>query len=265
MASLHPDIFATLDVTLVDVADTSGNLPEVMKLLSQWYDFRTRLKNKLISGLILPFVLIHIAAFVGPLPFLFMGIINGAGYIMEVAKILVSFYTIIAVILAIFRLMPCTGMLRRFKDTLVLNIPLLRQVIRQLALSRYCRAFNMLYKAGVPITQCARQATGVTGNVIMADLLKGGAESAKAGNMVCEGFSSKLPEDFLSLWSIGEETGELDNCVKRLADNMSERAELLLGEFVKHLTILIYWFICIGLIIRILMGAAAVFGSLSSQ
>jgi type IV pilus assembly protein PilC len=263
--SKHPDIFATLDVTLVDVADTSGNLPEVMKLLSQWYDFMSRLKGRLISGLILPFVLIHIAAFVGPLPLLFMGVINGVGYVMEVAMILVLFYAIMAAILATLRLMPRTGMLRRFMDALALNIPLLCHVVRQLALSRYCRAFNMLYKAGVPIIQCARQATGVTGNVIMAGLLKGGAESAQAGNMVCEGFSSKLPVDFLSIWRIGEETGELDNCVKRLADNTSESGELLFDEFVKWLPKFIYWFICIGLIIRILMGVAAVFGSLSSQ
>ncbi len=260
--SKYPNVFATLDVTLVEAADTSGSMPATMKRLSQWYDFRNRLKNRLISGLMLPLVIIHIAAFVGPLPFLFMGIINRAGYIIQVAKILALFYIPMVLILAALRLMPRTGTLRRFLDALVLKIPVLGQALRKIAISRYCWAFNMLYKAGIPITQCAQQAIGITGNVIVADMLKGGAESARAGNMVCEGFSQMLPADFLNLWRIGEETGELDNCIKRLADNTSESAEQLFAEFVQWLPRLIYFLICVVLVILILKGAAVVFGSL---
>jgi type IV pilus assembly protein PilC len=258
--SKHPNIFATLDVTLVDAADTSGNLPEAMKLLSQWYAFRTRLKNRLISGLVLPLAVLHIAAFVGPLPFLFLGMINGTGYIIQVAKILALFYIPAILIPAILHVVPRTGILQRFTDALVLKIPVLGKALRKIAIGRYCWAFYMLYKAGIPITQCAQQATGVTGNVIVADVLKGGAESARAGNMVCEGFSPELPAEFLNLWRIGEETGELDKCVKRLADNTGESAELLFGEFFQWLPRLIYFLICVILVILILKAAAAVFG-----
>lgn len=259
--SKHPKVFATLDVTMVHAADTSGNLPEAMKLLSQWYDFRTRLKNRLISGLVLPLAVLHIAAFVGPLPFLLLGMINGTGYIIQVVKVLALLYIPTILILAILRVMPRTGILRRFTDALVLKIPVLGKALRKIAIGRYCKAFYMLYKAGIPITQCAQQATGVTGNVIVADVLKGGAESARAGNMVCEGFSPELPADFLNLWRIGEETGELDKCLKHLADNTSESAELLFGEFFRWLPRLIYLLICIMLVILIFRAVALVFGA----
>jgi type IV pilus assembly protein PilC len=259
--SKHPDIFAALDVTLVEAADTSGNLPEAMKLLSQWYDFRSRLKNRLLSGLILPLAVLHIAAFVGPLPFLFLGIISGAGYIILAVMILALFYIPLVLILAYLRLMRRPGTLRRLMDAFVLKIPVLGQALRKIAISRFCWAFYMLYKAGVPIIQSAQQAVGVTGNVIVADLLKGGAESARAGNMVCEGFSQELPIDFLNLWRIGEETGELDSCVKRLADNMSGSAEQLFAEFAQWLPRLIYFLICVVLVILIFKAAAAVFGA----
>jgi type IV pilus assembly protein PilC len=258
--SKHSDIFATLDVTLVDAADTSGNLPEAMRLLSQWYDFRTRLKNRLFSGLTLPLAVLHIAAFVSPLPFLFLGMINGTGYMIQVAKILALFYIPTILILAMLRVMPRAGILRRFWDALVLKIPVLGKALRKIAIGRYCWAFYMLYKAGIPITQCARQATGVTGNVVVADVLKGGAESARAGNMVCEGFSPELPADFRNLWRIGEETGELDKCVKHLADNTSESAELSFDVFSQWLPRLIYLLICIMLVILIFRSAALVFG-----
>ncbi len=259
--SKYPNVFATLDVMLVDAADTSGNLSESLKLLSEWYDFSNRLKNRLISGLMLPLVVIHIAALVGPLPYLFMGIINVAGYIIKVAITLALFYIPLSIILATLHLMPNTGTIRRFLDFVVLKIPILGLAVRQLALSRYCRAFNMLYKAGIPIIQCAQQAPGVTGNVIVADVVKGGAESAQAGNMVWEGFSPKLPADFLNIWRIGEETGELDNSIKRLADNTTENAEQLFSEFVQWLPRIIYWLICAVIVIQILMIASMLFGA----
>ena len=259
--SKYPNVFATLDVMLVDAADTSGNLSESLKLLSEWYDFSNRLKNRLISGLMLPLVVIHIAALVGPLPYLFMGIINVAGYIIKVAITLALFYIPLSIILATLHLMPNTGTIRRFLDFVVLKIPILGLAVRQLALSRYCRAFNMLYKAGIPIIQCAQQAPGVTGNVIVADVVKGGAESAQAGNMVWEGFSPKLPADFLNIWRIGEETGELDNSIKRLADNTTENAEQLFSEFVQWLPRIIYWLICAVIVIQILTAASMLFGA----
>lgn len=259
--SKYPNVFATLDVMLVDAADTSGNLSESFKLLSEWYDFSNRLKRKLVSGLMLPFMVIHVAATVGPLPFIFMGIISIAGYIRIMVIILALLYVPIIFILAVLHLMPNTGTIRRFLDFVVLRIPILGLAVRQLALSRYCRAFNMMYKAGIPIIQCAQRAPGVMGNAIVADVVKGGAKSAQAGNMVWEGFSPKLPVDFLNLWRIGEETGELDNSIKRLADNTRETAELLFSEFIQWLPRIVYWLVCALLVVLILLAASKLFSA----
>ncbi len=95
----------------------------------------------------------------------------------------------------------------------------------------------------------------------MTDLLKGGAESARAGKSVYEGFSGKLPTDFLQLWQIGEEAGELDKTVKRLGDNTSETAEWLFVEFCRWLVRLIYFLILAVLAIIVLSMGAAIFGA----
>lgn len=59
------------------------------------------------------------------------------------------------------------------------------------------------------MSQCAETAAGLCGNAEVASMLAGGAESAKAGNPVSEGFSENLPSDFLALWRTGEQTGRL--------------------------------------------------------
>ena len=254
----YPNVFATLDLMLVETAELSGKLPECFSMLSAWYEFCNRIKRIMFSGLMLPLVVIHIVAVVAPLPTLFLGKTTIADYILEVAATLALFYVPAAITLAILYLMPRTGLLRRFLDALILRIPLLGQAIRQLAIARYCRAFNMLYKAGVPIAQCAQKAPSVTGNTIIADFFKGGAESARAGSPVCDGFSRKLPIDFLDLWQIGEETGELDNSVQKLADNSGESARFLFTQLAQWLPRLIYWLVCLVLVIQILKGAAAI-------
>jgi len=257
----YPRVFAPLDVMLVEVADTSGSLPQSLKHLSQWYEFCNRLKHIIISGLLLPAVIITIAAPIIPLPYLILGQINFVKYFLQVLGTLALFYVPVAIILAIYRLMPNTGLIRRLLDAFILRVPGLGQAIRQLELSRYCRAFDMLYEAGIPISQCAQKASEVTGNAIMTDLLKGGAESAQAGKMVCEGFSRKLPADFLHLWQIGEETGELDKTVQRLADNNSETAEWLFVEFCRWLVRVIYFLLLAMLAIQVLFMGAAIFGA----
>jgi type IV pilus assembly protein PilC len=256
-----PWVFAPLDVTLVEAAEMSGKLPQSLKLLSQWYEFCNRLKHIIISGLLLPATIITLAAPIFPLPYLILGQITFVNYFLQVLGTLAIFYIPAATIVAIYRLMPNTGLLRRILDTFLIWIPVLGQAIRRLALSRYCRTFNMLYEAGIPITQCAQKASDVTGNAVMTNLLKGGAESAKAGKMIFEGFSRKLPLDFLNLWQIGEESGELEKTTKRLADNASETAEWLFVEFCQWLVRLIYFFVMVRLAIQVLKMGYATFSS----
>ncbi len=247
----HSNFFARIDLMLIGAAEESGNLTDAFRMLSGWYEFCDRLKKKMLSGLMLPFMLIGLAAVVGPLPFFFQGKIGLDRYIGEIVGTLALFYLPFVLILVVHYLMRRVVVFRWFFDALILRIPLFGQAVRQLAISRYCRAFNMLYKAGVPITQCAQKAAGVTGNAAVGNYFKGGAKSALAGNMVGEGFSRRLPTEFLHLWQIGEEMGELGNTVQKLADVSSESAEFLFNELSQWLPRFVYWLVCIIIIYQI--------------
>jgi type IV pilus assembly protein PilC len=256
----EPNVFAHIDVMLVEAAEESGNLADAFRMLSGWYEFCGRLKKQMLSGLMLPFMLISIAAIVGPLPFFFQGRIGLDRYIGEITVTLAVFYLPFVLILVVYYLMRRVVIFRWFFDALILRIPLFGQAVRQLAISRYCRAFNMLYKAGVPITQCAQKAASVTGSAVIGNLFKGGAKSALDGNLVSEGFSRRLPSEFLHLWRIGEETGELGSTVQKLADASSESAEFLFRELSRWLPRFVYWLVCIIMIIQIFRIAVFISG-----
>lgn len=254
------NVFAELDVMLVETAETAGKLPESFNMLSDWYGFRNRMTRLILSGLLLPLLVLNIAAFVAPLPRFILGGLTLGGYLFESVSILACIYVPAGIIVVVLILSRKTAELRRIVDIIALRIPLLGKGIWQLSICRYCRAFNMLHKAGVPITECLSKATAATGNSVVSELFRGGAVSAAAGNVAHEGFSRELPSEYLDLWRVGEESGELDKTVDKIAEIAGDRAEHLLKQFGLWLPRFVYVLVCVILIMQIFKLAATMLG-----
>ncbi|MHC4266370.1 MAG: type II secretion system F family protein [Planctomycetota bacterium] len=260
----HPRVFAPLDVSVIKASEMSGNLPQSLLMLSKWYEFCSKVKGVIIAGLLLPAVLLLIAAFVGPFIPYVLGSISQRRYCIEVILILVVFWIPGISLYLLFTFMPTKGHFRRGVDEFLLAIPVIGGPLRSIALSRYCRAFNMLYSAGVPITKCAETACEATNNTAIAARLRGGAKSAQEGRMVSEGFSPSLPAEFIQPWLIGEESGGLDKVTEHMGDVTSERAEFMLGQLGRWLPRIVYGLVSAMILIQIVRGLAALGGAYSS-
>ena len=260
---LYPKVFIPLDVSIIKAADTSGSLPQSFKMLSEWYEFRTKLKRMTKSGFVLPFAVLHIAAFVPPMIFYIGGLCSFSDAMWSVILTLSIFYIPSIIIYSIFKLTPYEGFLRRLLDKILHGLPVIGRALMYLALSRYCRSFYMLYSAGVPITKCAEIATATTNNTAVADYLKGGIESCHRGRPISEGFSKRLPNEFLELWFVGEETGDLDKVTKKMADYSSDKAEFALTEIIKWIPRIVYALVCVMIIVKIFNILSMIVGAYS--
>jgi type II secretory pathway component PulF len=258
---LHPKIFKPVDVMLVEVGEKSGNLPDMIGLLAKWHEMSARMLKRLISGLLLPILVLTIAAFVYPLPSFVLGGFDVNSYLIRVTEILMLFWVPAGIIFLIVRTTPRTGTARRILDSIAIRIPILGSAIRRLAIGRFCWAFHMLCKAGMPYSESVDMALSVTGNAEIADLFAPAAKSVKAGELMSEGFSKKLPLELVEMWKTGEETGMLDDVTKRLADNYSEQAELWFAEFARWFPRFVYFLICLVLIRMIFQLAGSIWGS----
>lgn len=252
----YPKAFSQMDVLVVEAGEISGNLSQCLKLLSHWYAFRDRLRQIVISGMMLPFLLIHLAAILGHAPALLLGLININQYLFQVAQTLALFYVPPVLIYTAVRLTPKTGFFRRLLDSVTLRIPVLGQAVKHLALSRYCRVFHMLLKGGVPVIQSAQKASEHTGNIIITDMLAGGAKSALTGKPVSDGFSKQLPENFIKSWQIGEDTGEQENVVERLVEDTTQISERLFKELAQWTPKLVYFLVSLYIIASIFKNIA---------
>lgn len=255
---LLPKVFDPVDIMIVDVGEKSGNLPELIRLLSRWHEMSGRMLKRMISGLLLPILVLTIAAFVFPLPSFVLGDMSLTAYLFQVVGILMLFWVPAGIIALIVRTTPRTGQARRVLDKIALRIPVLGSAIHKLAIGRFCWAFHMLCKAGVPYSESVDMAMSVTGNLIVAELFAPAAESVKAGELMSEGFSEKLPLELVEMWKLGEETGQLDDVSKRLANNYSEQAEFQFSQFGYWFPRFVYFLICIALIYMIFQLAGTI-------
>jgi type IV pilus assembly protein PilC len=209
----------------------------------------------------LPILVLTVAAFVFPLPSFVLGDMSSTSYLFKVAGILMLFWMPAGIIVLIIRTTPKTGRARRVLDKIVLRIPILGSAVHKLAIGRFCWAFHMLCKAGVPYSESVDMAMSVTGNLVVADLFAPAAESVKAGELMNEGFSKKLPFELVEMWKVGEETGQLDDVTRRLAINYSEKADFWFAQFTCWFPRFIYLLICIILIFMIFNLAGKIWGS----
>ncbi|MBM4028680.1 MAG: hypothetical protein FJ280_25275 [Planctomycetes bacterium] len=257
----HRNTFPELDRMLIEAAETAGSLGESFKVLSQWHKFVHRITRRMQMGLIYPFLILHLGACVSGIPDLVLGQVTVSGYVVQVLRILLLLYIPLAVVIAFVLLRDRIPLLQLPLDFLALRVPVLGQAIYHMSVCRYAKAFAMLHKAGVPITETAERATRATGNVIVAGQFAGGRDSVRQGGMAWEGYSKRLPAEYRHLWQIGEETGDLDKTATKVAEIAGDRADLFFTAFASGFPKVVYFVIMAVLAMRVLQMWSRVYSS----
>ena len=258
----YPRQFDKLDQTLIHVGEETGQLAEMFEELNRWYSFRQRMNRAMRPGMIFSIFMIHALAFVAPVvPFALGGFDVGI-YLNGFLRILAIFYIPALMILAVAFLTPKHGPLRWMLDAFVIRTPLLGKAIRELELSRYSKIFSITYKAGVPITRCVEIATDSVGNLVMRRRLSGACEKVKQGDEMAAGFSRSLPYEFICVWEVGEESGELDESARRLGKMHADNAEMRFSIIAKWIPIISYAIIACVMIYYIFKGYSQIYGNL---
>jgi type IV pilus assembly protein PilC len=234
-------VFSPLDIMLIDAGETSGNLAELVSLLAGWHEMSRRMLRKMLAGLLLPVLILTIAAFVIPLPNYILGNQTMGDFLLNVVGILLLFWIPAVIVVLVVRMTPKTGLLRRVLDHIVLRIPVLGTAMYKLALCRFLWVFHAMCKAGVPLVDCVGMAVPSAGNAVVGDMFRPAAERVRAGEPMGGGLSSKLPIELVEMWKVGEETGTLDEVTKRLAQQNTEAAEFWLAEFARWFPRFVYF------------------------
>ncbi len=248
----HPDCFDGLYVSMVQAGEVGGVLDEVLNRLAKLLEDVARLQNQIKSALAYPLVVgfLATAIFIGMTVFLipiFAKIFQELGtelppltqFLMMCSEILRSWRAgvVIAIFIAgriAYQRYYKTRVGRETIDRLSLKMPLFGDLIQKSSVARFSRTFGALTRSGVPILTCLEIVRDTSGNQVVANAIDAARTEIQQGGMISIALQkeSVFPPMAIQMISIGEETGELDGMLMKVADFYEDEVE----QTVKALT-----------------------------
>ncbi|MBE9221964.1 type II secretion system F family protein [Cyanobacterium stanieri LEGE 03274] len=259
----HPDCFDQLYVSMVEAGEIGGVLDEVMNRLAKLLEDVARLQNQVKSAMAYPVTvgLFAVIAFLGMTIFLipvFSGIFDQLGaelpaltqFMVNLSGFLRSPAAVIPVLVIIgavfgFKQYYKTPAGRLQIDTIALKLPIFGDLNQKSAVARFCRVFGTLTRSGVPILQCLEIVEETIGNRVIGNAIGAAKNSVLEGGMLSTAIESKnvFPAMAVQMMSIGEETGELDAMMMKVADFYEDEVE----QAIKALTSVIEPLMMVGI------------------
>ena len=235
--SRHPRVFNKLFVNMVKAGEESGKLNDVLKKFAAFSEAKEELSQKIKGALFYPailfiasiIVIVFIVTFIMPK---FADLFLSAGLKLPlVTQILFSFGVIIKRYWYLIILGFCVVSWLAVKythtktgkfqfDRLTLKIPVLGDLARKIYVSRFSRTLAVLLSSGVPVLRSLDITKEVIGNQVMAGVMANLKASVEQGERLSAPLrvSGEFPLDAVQMISAGEESGNLDGMLNKIAD-----------------------------------------------
>ncbi|MEN9387256.1 MAG: hypothetical protein RLZZ255_232, partial [Cyanobacteriota bacterium] len=240
-----PNVFDKLTIAMVEAGEAGGVLDESLRRLAKLLEGNAKLQNQIKGAMGYPVAVLVIAVlvFLGMTIFLiptFAGIFEDLGaelplftqLMVDLSKLLrSSFSLLLALVLLVgawlFSRYYATSEGRRRVDGLLLQLPLFGDLIQKTATAKFCRTFSSLTRAGVPILLSLEIVQETAGNAVIADAIVASRQDVQEGIplSVALGRKQVFPDLALSMLAIGEETGQMDTMLSKVADFYEDEVE----------------------------------------
>jgi type IV pilus assembly protein PilC len=250
----HPKAFDRLYCKMVNAGEIGGVLDLILQRLANFMEKAQRLRRRIIGAMIYPTVVICISVLIvtGIMYFVipkFQDIFNDfavelpgltkwlIGASMWVAgkgspnQTIPGWVWIIAspfILFFLFKLVRKTAPGRAFTDIVRLKLPIVGGLVRKTSIARFTRTLGTLISAGVPILEAIMITRDTSGNYVYEQALTKVHDSIREG----ETFAGPLREAkvcdalVVNMIDVGEETGDLDTMLMKIADNYDEEVDV---------------------------------------
>ncbi|HYE61390.1 MAG TPA: type II secretion system F family protein [Phycisphaerales bacterium] len=260
--SKYPRAFNHLYVKMVAAGEVGGVLDIILQRLAEFMEKSQRLKRKIKGAMVYPIVVIVIAGLIltGIMVFIipkFEAIFTDFGvalpgltrWLMKTSRWfagtlpeqgipgwMIALPAPIAAFI-IWKLIRLAGPGRAATDYMILYMPIIGPLIRKSTIARFTRTLGTLVSAGVPILEAIKITKETSGNYVFEKALQKVHDSIREG----EGFAGPLRESktcdaiVVNMIDVGEETGEMDAMLIKIANNYDEEVDVAVASLVSLL------------------------------
>ncbi|HEX9912850.1 MAG TPA: type II secretion system F family protein [candidate division Zixibacteria bacterium] len=283
--SKHKKIFDDLYVNMVDAGEIGGALDTILIRLAAYREKADALVRKVKGALIYPSVIFIVAigvtaamlTFIVPV---FAKLFSGLGaelpgptkFVLGLSHFLRSnFITglIFLVLLAIgFKFYSRTDQGRLLIDKILLKLPLIGELLRKSAVSRFTRTLGTLISSGVSILEALDITAKTAGNKVIQNAIKKSVISIAEGETITQPLKETgvFPPMVTQMISVGEKTGGLDDMLNKIADFYEEEVDAAVSaitSIIEPVVIIFMGVIVGGILISMYLPMFDIIGKIS--
>lgn len=261
----YPKVFDQFFVHMIRAGETTGRLDQVLEYLADEKEKDYALKSRIRGAMIYPAVILTAMVGIGSLMMIYVVptladvITQGGGKLPWTTKLLLTvsfvmshYWWLILFLLAVagvsIYLYAHTVSGLYYIDHLKLKLPVLGKLNQQIALTRFAVSLSNLLASGVPVTRSLEITADIVNNTVYRELIMKAVVEVQGGNPIAGVFmhQKNIPSIVPQMIAIGEETGKLDEILKKLAAFYSREIDSMLGALTSLIEPLVIIMLGIG-------------------
>ncbi len=247
--SKFPNVFSQLYVSMVKAGEVSGNLGDALLKMSTFLQRDYETKHKLKGAMTYPLavlafsIIIVIALFIFVIP-TFEGFLTQLGaplptptkIVFAIADFLIHKGWLLLIIVVAgyvsYAKWAKTPKGRRHVDAGKLKTPVFGELNKKAAMARFSDTLATLFSAGIPLVDCLESVRGVIDNVIIGEAIDDIVERIKRGESLAASLekSGMFTPMVVEMTGIGEESGSLDEMLKKVAEFYNEEVDYMINN-----------------------------------
>ncbi|MEE3181177.1 MAG: type II secretion system F family protein [Planctomycetota bacterium] len=236
--SKYPKSFNKLYISMVKAGEAGGVLDVILRRLAGFMEKSQKLRKKVKGALIYPAAVITVAAAILVVIMLFVvpafekmfadigqSLPAPTQLLLSTSQAIQKYWFLLPgiPILLVFsmKMIARTERGGRALDAFKLKMPVFGNIIKKSSVARFCRTLGTLIASGVPILEALRIVRDAVGNIIISNAIEDVHSSIREGDTIADPLraSGIFDELLVNMIDVGEETGELDKMLMKIADN----------------------------------------------
>lgn len=245
----HPKIFSEIYINMVHAGEEGGILDTILNRLALQVEKDSAIKGKFKGAMIYPAVVSIVAVIaviflmVGVIPKLASILIENGGELPPQTKLIIFISDALihkwliligglAAIGFVFKRWSSTNKGRHQLHRIFLKLPIFGKITQKVNVARFARTFSSLLGAGVSVNESLDTTAGALSNVVIRDALLDASKKIRNGHTVAESLaeSNVLPGIVIQMAAVGEETGQLDTVLNKVAEFYEDEVDTMIDS-----------------------------------
>jgi general secretion pathway protein F len=247
--SKHPKLFEGVFVSMVRAGETAGNLDQVLVRLADFMESSIKQRSKVIGAMIYPALMAVVSSVV--MAILMIAVVPKITEMYKDTDKTLPWNTVLLIAMSefiggnwLFALFAIVAMVFFFRawlrsasgrtlwDRLILRLPLVGPLARQIAIGRFTRTLGTMLASGVPLLRAIEISKDILGNVVLMKVIDVAREQIQQGESIALTLkkSGHFPSVVTHMIAVGERAGQLEQMLANVADAYDANTEAQLSR-----------------------------------